>query len=146
MRYASKFTYVFWYAAFVLLCILVTDVSAGDRPRPHKVGIAALREAAGQTEGETRVTTYALTVGDGGGGTWQWTTDTTSTDDVGTIIVPNCTPRTGCWKRLRGRRPSQNWKNFLWRTVSRGTPKPLYHALFLLLLTLNAVPRPGHCF
>ena len=34
MRHSSKFTYVFWYAAFVLLFMLVIDVSADDVPPP----------------------------------------------------------------------------------------------------------------
>jgi hypothetical protein len=37
---------------------------------------------------------------DGGGGHFVWTTDTTSVDDLGTVVVPASTPRTGCWKRI----------------------------------------------
>ena len=44
----------------------------------------------------------ALTANDGGGGTFRWTSDTTTADDGGTVIVPNVSGwvRTGCWKRI----------------------------------------------
>jgi hypothetical protein len=38
--------------------------------------------------------------GDGGDGIFYWTTDTSTADDAATVIVPNATPRTGCWKRV----------------------------------------------
>ncbi|MDB4962308.1 MAG: hypothetical protein JWP01_2307 [Myxococcales bacterium] len=45
--------------------------------------------------------------GDGGGGEFHWTTDTSTPDDGGTVIVNSdvildLIPRTGCWKRLAG--------------------------------------------
>ena len=40
------------------------------------------------------------TAGDGGGGEFHWTTDTTSADDGGLTIVPTAGQRTGCFKRL----------------------------------------------
>lgn len=40
------------------------------------------------------------TPGDGGGGIFYWDSDTSSPDDGGLIIVPNLSPRTGCWKRI----------------------------------------------
>lgn len=36
----------------------------------------------------------------GTAGVFVWCTDTTSSDDGGTIIVPQESPRTGCWKRV----------------------------------------------
>lgn len=47
--------------------------------------------------------------GDGGGGEFHWTTDTTSADDGGLTIVPTAGPRTGCFKRL-----TQNYINVKW--------------------------------
>ena len=34
------------------------------------------------------------------GGIFGWSTDTTSADNGGTVIVPTAMPRTGCWKRI----------------------------------------------
>jgi len=34
------------------------------------------------------------------GGLFSWTSDATTADNNGTVIVPTATPRTGCWKRV----------------------------------------------
>lgn len=70
---------------------------------PKRVAtIAALRLDL-NAEGTSRhimVESYA-TQGDAGGGTFYWTTDTSTADNGGTVIVPTfgALPRTGCWKR-----------------------------------------------
>jgi hypothetical protein len=47
--------------------------------------------------------------GDGGGGIFEWTTDTGAADDGGLVVVPTASPRTGCWKRLRGAHVDVRW-------------------------------------
>ncbi|MBW2637166.1 MAG: S8 family serine peptidase [Deltaproteobacteria bacterium] len=49
MRHFSKFTYVFWCAAFVLLFMLVINVSAGDVPPPRVSAVAPECAAPGET-------------------------------------------------------------------------------------------------
>ena len=48
---------------------------------------------------------------DGGEGQFVWTSDTTTADDDGTVIVPTVAGwfRTGCWKRLPARGVSVKW-------------------------------------
>ena len=58
-----------------------------------------LSTTAGAQLGQACVCAGRSVPGDGGGGVFYWTTDTTSPGDEGTIVVPTG-PRTGCWKRL----------------------------------------------
>jgi len=43
------------------------------------------------------------------GGLFRWTSDTTSADDNGTIVVPSATPRTGAWKRASDGAVNVRW-------------------------------------
>jgi hypothetical protein len=61
---------------------------------------ADLRANPGCTVDQCAFVEGNATVGDGGAGIFRWTSDTTTADNNGTVIVPSASPRTGCWKRL----------------------------------------------
>jgi hypothetical protein len=64
-----------------------------------------LRGLVGLTTGETVVAKGFWAISDGGGGIFHWTTDTTSDDNWGLVVVPSLSAfpsgiPTGCWKRV----------------------------------------------
>jgi hypothetical protein len=60
-----------------------------------------LRAVVGTSPNAIVLVNCFKTPGDLGGGTFYWDpTDTTTPDNVGLVVVPTLTPRTGCWKRI----------------------------------------------
>ena len=69
---------------------------------PALKGIASFAAALGASDGHVRVLGY-YTPGDGGGGDFRWdSTDTTTPDDLGTVLVPasGSLAAQGRWKRI----------------------------------------------
>lgn len=72
--------------------------------------IAELRSLDGNDSSlKTVVMTGYATQGDGGGGVFVWDDDTTTADNIGTVVVTSTSPRVGCWKRLERDSWSVRW-------------------------------------
>ena len=83
---------------------MIYVIGPGSATSPLVVeSVAELRTWEGGTTGgslKSAITKGYYAADDGGGTTFIWTTDTTTADNTGTVIVPTALPRTGCWKIL----------------------------------------------
>lgn len=86
----------------------VLNASAGNSAgwrRVHSAVCTAssattLRAIPGSGDRGVALLSGLSSAGDGGGGVFAWTSDTTSADNGDGVIVPTPLPRTGCWKRV----------------------------------------------
>jgi hypothetical protein len=80
--------------------ILAITSGAPDTSHLLMYGLSnTLESGNGIVPGQGVVVSGRTAVSDGGEGSFYWTSDTTTPDDGGTVVVPTG-PRIGCWKRV----------------------------------------------